>query len=85
MIGQTQVKGLSPEIFQCCAWPKISYSGSQQRNTREGERVDTYRGLRPWQVIGQRILGLGRAAALRKEAPNKPERRGGGMAQRQAD
>lgn len=85
MVGQTQVKGSSPEILHRRTRPKCSFTGSQQRNTRRGERVDTYRGLRPWQVIGQRILGLGRAVAFRKEAPNKPEKQGGGKAPRQAD
>ena len=36
------VKVLSPEIYPCCIGPRVSFSGSQYRYARHGERINDW-------------------------------------------
>jgi len=60
-----------PGNCPCCTGPRVSWSGSQQRDMRQGECVTPCRGLSPWQVIQRFALELGRAIPLLREASNK--------------
>jgi len=71
IISQTQVKVSSPEMNIVAAGPRVSFSGSQQRDKRFGERVATGRGRSPWRVIQRFTSELGRTVSLPKEASNK--------------
>ena len=51
----------------------------QEKSSVGNKNYPPYR-LRPWQVFARLTLELGRTLWLRKQASNKPERRGGGMA-----
>lgn len=71
MIGHNASEGIEPRNVPCCTGPRVSWSGSQQRDMRQGEYAMPCRGLSPWQVIQRFAWELGRALPFPKEASNK--------------
>ena len=83
MIGHNASEGIEPRNVFCRTWPRVSCSGSQQRDVRHGEYGAQCRGLSPWQVIQRFTVELGRTVSFPNEASNEAEevrRRYGGMA-----
>ena len=83
MIGHNASEGIEPRNVYCRTGPRVSCSGSQQRDVRYGERGTPCRGLSPWQVIQRFTAELGRAMPFPTEASNEAEevrRRYDGMA-----
>ena len=83
MIGRNASEGIEPRNCHRRIGPRVSWSGSQQRDTRQGECAAPCRGLSPWQVIQRFASELGRAVPFPKEASNEAEevrRRYDGMA-----
>ena len=68
IVGLTQVKGLSPEISYIVRGQRFHILEASNEARVRGERVETYRGLRPRQVIEQFASGLGRALLLSKSS-----------------
>ena len=80
MSATTQVKVLSPEIWLVALGQRFhSLEASIDRHVN-GECLSACRGRSPWRANELFILELGRTLWLRKQASNKPERQGGGMA-----
>ena len=71
MIGHNASEGIEPRNCHRRIGPRVSWSGSQQRAVRQGERDTPCRGLSPWQVIQRFASELGRAMPLLREASNK--------------
>ena len=71
MIGHNASEGIEPRNVFCRTWPRVSCSGSQQRDVRYGEYGAQCRGLSPWQVIQRLTTELGIAMPLLREASNK--------------
>ena len=83
MIGHNASEGIEPRNCYCRIGPRVSWSGSQQRDVRYGECGTPCRGLSPWQVIQRFTAELGRAMSFPNEASNEAEevrRRYDGMA-----
>jgi hypothetical protein len=83
MIGHNASEGIEPRNYYCRIGPRVSWSGSQQRDVRYGEYGTPCRGLSPWQVVQRFTAELGRAMPFPKEASNEAEevrRRYDGMA-----
>ena len=57
----TQVKVLSPEIFNVGIGRQFPFTGRQQRGYRNGEIFSPPRGLRPWYGIERKLQELGRS------------------------
>jgi hypothetical protein len=85
MIGRNASEGIEPRNFHRRTGPRDSWSGSQQRDVRQGECGTPCRGRSPRQVIQRSASELGRAMPLPTEAFNKLKRRGEGMAAWQSD
>ena len=64
MIGHNASEGIEPRNCQRRIGPRVSWSGSQQRDARQGECGTPCRGLSPWQVIQRFAAELGRARLL---------------------
>jgi len=73
MIGHNASEGIEPRNSPCCTGPRVSWSGSQQRDVRYGECGAPCRGRSPWQVIQWFASELGRALPFPKEASNEAE------------
>ena len=71
MIGRNASEGIEPRNCYRRIGPRVSWSGSQQRDVRYGERGTPCRGLSPWQVIQRLTTELGIAMPLLREASNK--------------
>ena len=69
IVGHNASEGIEPRNGQRCLGPRVSWSGSQQRGTRVGERVVPGRGLSPWQVIQRFASELGRAVPFPRKLP----------------
>ena len=73
MIGHNASEGIEPRNFHRRTGPKVSWPGSQQRDTRQGEYATPCRGLSPWQVIHGLRRNLGEPGRSQKEASNEAE------------
>ena len=72
MIGHNASEGIEPRNCYRRIGPRVSWSGSQQRDVRQGECGTPCRGLSPWQVIQRFCSGTWESqAAPRREASNK--------------
>ena len=83
MIGHNASEGIEPRNCHRRNGPRVSWSGSQQRDVRQGECGTPCRGLSPWQVIQRFASELGRAMPLPSGSFQQAEearRRYGGMA-----
>ena len=75
MIGHNASEGIEPRNCHRRIGPRDSWSGSQQRDVRQGECGTPCRGLSPWQVIQRFAAELGRARPFPHEKPStKPKR-----------
>ena len=73
MIGHNASEGIEPRNDYCCIGPRVSCSGSQQRDVRYGKCGTPCRGLSPWQVIQRFTAELGRTVPFPNEASNEAE------------
>jgi len=77
MIGHNASEGIEPRNFQRRTGPRVSWSGSQQRDMRQGEYATPCRGLSPWQVIQRFTSELGRTMSLPWETGSLQQSRRG--------
>jgi hypothetical protein len=71
MIGHNASEGIEPRYYRI--GPRVSWSGSQQRDVRYGKCGTPCRGLSPWQVIQRFTVELGRTVSFPNEASNEAE------------